>query len=120
MVSYRPIGVTILAVFIIITYSIIFLIGLAWLLGGAAAIPYVGIGGGVAMTIGIVILVFAFLRLSMGFGLLRMRRSAWRSAMMVFCIGLVIDYFITPGQVLLDIIIIVYLLIVKRHFRYGD
>lgn len=120
MVSYRPIGVTILAVFIIITYSVIFLIGLAVLFMGVAAIPYVGVGGGVVMTWGIIILVFAFLRLSMGFGLLRMRRRAWKSAMIVFLIGLFIDLLITPGQVLLDIIIIVYLLIVKRHFRYGD
>jgi hypothetical protein len=58
----------------------------------------------------------------MGFGLLSLRRKAWRSAMLVFCIGLVIDIFISrgQGQVLLDVIIIIYLLIVKRHFRYGD
>jgi hypothetical protein len=56
----------------------------------------------------------------MGFGLLSLRRKAWRSAMLVFCIGLVIDLFISRGQILLDVIIIIYLLIVKRHFRYGD
>jgi hypothetical protein len=40
--------------------------------------------------------------------------------MIVFIIGLGIDLFFATGLVLLDIIIIVYLLIVKRHFRYGD
>ena len=120
MVSYRPIGVTILAAFIIITYSIIFIVGVAVLFWGVSNIPELVISGGVGIIMGIIILIWAFLRLSMGFGLLRMRRRAWKSAMVVFIIGLGIDLFFATGQVLLDVIIIVYLLIVKRHFRYGD
>jgi hypothetical protein len=120
MVSYRPLGVTILAVIIILTYALIFIVGLAVLLWGITAIPYLGFGGVAISLVGVVFLVWAFLRLSMGFGLLSLRRKAWRSAMLVFCIGLVIDLFISRGQILLDVIIIIYLLIVKRHFRYGD
>lgn len=120
MVSYRPIGVTILAVIIILTYSVIFIAGLALLIWGIYTIPYMGMGGVLAGILGIVFLVWAFLRLSMGFGLLSLRRKAWGSAMIVFCFGLVIDLFVAKQQVLIDIIIIIYLLIVKRHFRYGD
>lgn len=118
MVSYRPVGVTILAAIIIITYSIVFLIGLAVLIWGIAVIPHIGVRGGILSILGIVFLIWAFVRLSMGFGLLKLRRKAWKSAMIVFGIGLVIDLFIAPGQLLLDIIIIVYLLIVKKHFIY--
>jgi hypothetical protein len=120
MVSYRPLGVTILAVIIILTYAFIFIVSLAVLFWGITAIPYMGFGGLAISLVGVVFLVWAFLRLSMGFGLLSLRRKAWRSAMLVFCIGLVIDLFISRGQILLDVIIIIYLLIVKRHFRYGD
>jgi hypothetical protein len=122
MVSYRPLGVTILAVIIILTYSVIFIVGLLVLIWGITTIPYIGAGGVAISLVGVVFLVWAFLRLSMGFGLLSLRRKAWRSAMLVFCIGLVIDIFISrgQGQVLMDVIVIIYLLIVKRHFRYGD
>ena len=117
MVSYRPLGVTILAVIIIITYSIIFIAGLVLILG-IYTIPSAVASREISSIIGIIFLIWAFVRLSMGFGLLRLRRKAWRSAIIVFGIGLIIDLFIAPGQVLLDIIIIVYLIIVKKHFTY--
>ena len=120
MVSYRPLGVTILAAFIIVTYSIIFIFGLAILLKGIDSIPYFWVEGGALTIMGLVLLIWAFLRLSMGFDLLRLRRRAWKSAMVVFIIGLGIDLFFATGQALLDVIVIVYLLIVKKHFRYGD
>jgi hypothetical protein len=124
MVSYRPTGVTILAAFIIITYGLIFVLGLAILFIGISEISQVGFAGEFASVVGIFLLIWAFLRLSMGFGLLRMRRRAWRSAMIVFSIGLLIDLGITmfvaavPGQVLLDVIVLVYLLAVRKHFIY--
>jgi hypothetical protein len=119
MVSYRPLGVTILAVFIIITYGIIFVAALAVLLYGFSTLTRVGLEGEVLSFLGFVFLIWALIRLSMGFGLLRMRRKAWRSAMVVFGIGIIIDLVLAlPGQVLLDVIIIIYLLIVKKHFIY--
>lgn len=120
MVSYRPIGVTILAVFIIITYSILFIAGLALLIWGIASIPTIGVLGGAISFLGLVFLIWAFLRLSMGFGLLSLRSKAWRSAFIIFSIGLIIDLMIAREQVILDVIILIYLLIVKKHFRYGD
>ncbi len=119
MVSYRPLGVTVLAVFIIITYSIIFLLGIALLIWGIKAMPVIGIKSLGGSFLGIVFIIWAFLRISTGFGLLGLRKPAWRSAMTIFCIGLVIDFFIAREQVILDAIIIIYLIIVKRHFRYG-
>lgn len=119
MVSYRPTGVTILAIFIIIIYGLIFLAGLFVLLYGISTFTRVGLEGEFASIIGMFFLIWAFLRLSMGFGLLKMRRRAWRSAMIVFGIGLIIDLILAlPGQVLLDVIILVYLLAVKKHFIY--
>ena len=116
MAKYRPLGVTILAVIIILTYSVIFFAALAVVLLGVSNIPRFLLIGGLLTIAGIIFMIWAFLRLSVGFGLLRMKRKAWKSAMIIFGIGLLIDLFIAPGQVLLDIIIIVYLIIVKRHF----
>ena len=117
MVSYRPLGVTILAAIIIITYSVIFIAGLMLLLG-MDTIPTAFASKEISSIIGIIFIIWAFVRLSMGFGLLRLRRKAWKSAMTVFGIGLVIDFFVAKEQILLDIIIIVYLIIVKPHFEY--
>ena len=119
MVSYRPTGVTILAAFIIITYGIIFVAALVVLFYGITTLTRVGLQGEVLSVLGFIFLIWAFLRLSMGFGLLRMRRRAWKSAMVVFGIGIIIDLLLSlPGQVLLDIIVIVYLIAVKKHFIY--
>jgi hypothetical protein len=119
MVSYRPLGVTILAAFIIITYGIIFVAALVVLVYGITTFTRVGLEGEVMSFLGFVFLIWAFLRLSMGFGLLKMRRRAWRSAMIVFTIGLIIDLVLAlSGQVVLDVVIIIYLLIVKKHFTY--
>lgn len=117
MVSYRPLGVTILAAIIIITYSVIFIAGLMLLLG-MDTIPAPIASKEISSIVGIIFIIWAFVRLSMGFGLLRLRKKAWKSAMTVFGIGLVIDFFVAQGQMLLDIIIIVYLIIVKPHFEY--
>ncbi len=68
--------------------------------------------------LGIIFVIWAFLRLSTGFGLLRMRRRAWKSAMVIFILGLLIDFVIAQEQMLLDIIIIVYLILVKSEFTY--
>ena len=119
MVSYRPTGVTILAAFIIITYGIIFVAALVILVYGITTFTRVGLEGEILSFLGFIFLIWAFLRLSMGFGLLKMRRRAWRSAMIVFIIGIIIDLLLAlQGQVILDGIIIVYLLIVKKHFIY--
>jgi hypothetical protein len=119
MVSYRPVGVTILAVFIILIYGVIFLAGLVVLIYGISTLTQVGYTGEFASIVGMFFLIWALLRLSMGFGLLKMRRRAWRSAMIVFGIGLLIDLLLTLyGQALLDVGIIVYLLVVKKHFIY--
>ncbi len=119
MVSYRPTGVTILALFIIITYGIIFVAALVVLLYGISTLSRVGLEGEVLSFLGFIFLIWAFLRLSMGFGLLKMRRRAWRSAMIVFLIGLLIDMVLAlSGQILLDVVIIIYLLAVRKHFIY--
>lgn len=118
MTSVRPIGVTIIAFFIIIVYSVIFIAGLTMFIFGIRSIPYVGAEGVVVGFIGLVFLVWAFLRLSVGFGLLSMQGKAWKSAMLIFGIGLLIDLAYGPNQVLLDIVILLYLLIVKKHFVF--
>jgi len=118
MTSVRPIGVTLIAFFIIIVYSVIFIAGLSMLLFGIRSIPYLGVEGVLVGLTGLVFLVWAFLRLSVGFGLLTMQGKAWKSAMVIFGISLVINLYFGSGQVLLDIIILVYLLIVKRHFVF--
>jgi hypothetical protein len=119
MVSYRPTGVTILAIFIILIYGAIFIAGLVVLIYGISTISRVGYSGEFASIVGMFFLIWALLRLSMGFGLLKMRRRAWRSAMVVFGIGILIDLILRLyGQVGLDVLIIVYLLAVKKHFIY--
>jgi hypothetical protein len=118
MTSVRPLGVTLIAFFIIIVYSLILIVGLSMLIFGIQSVPYIGAEGVLVGFIGLVLLVWAFLRISVGFGLLSMSGKAWKSAMMIFGIGLIIDLVFTPGQVLLDIIVLVYLLIVKRHFVF--
>jgi hypothetical protein len=118
MTSVRPFGVTLIAFFIIIVYSVIFIVGLSMLIFGITSIPYVGAEGVVVGFIGLVFLIWAFLRLSVGFGLLSMKGKAWKSAMVIFGVGLIIDLIFRPNQVILDIIILLYLLLVKRHFVF--
>ena len=80
MTSVRPLGVTIIAFFIIIVYSVIFIAALTMFIFGITSIPYLGAEGAVVGFIGLVFLIWAFLRLSMGFGLLTMDGKAWKSA----------------------------------------
>ena len=118
MSSYRPTGVTILAVFIIFFYSIVFIAGLLVFLFGLSIIPQIGVLGVLVGVAGMAVLIYALLRLSVGFGLLSLKSKAWKSAMIIFGLGLIIDLIFSPEQVVLDVIVLVYLLIVKKHFVY--
>ena len=118
MSSHRPTGVTILAVFIIFVYSILFLVSLLLIIFGISLFSSFKEGAILLGVAGFAVMIYALLRLSVGFGLLSLKSKAWKSAMIIFGLGLIIDLIFSPEQVVLDVIVLVYLLIVKKHFVY--
>jgi len=117
-----PIGVAILGVLTIL--SGLALLGVGGLFVVAAfvvgvGVPYGGIAGALIGVIGAVFLLFGIIAIAAGVGLIRLRSWAWWLAMIVAVITLLGSlpfvgafWFLTAFELL----IVVYLVIVKKHF----
>ena len=113
----RPIGVTILAILIILAGIFFLLISLAALVIGTVFL------GGFGLAIGVVLVILAFLTLAAGLGLLRMRRWAYWLSVIVLVLSIlsqVGSYQIGAGSlwsIAIPALILIYLLAVRKHFR---
>ena len=113
----RPIGVTILAILIILAGLLFLLISIAALVLGTVIL------GGFGLAIGVVLVILAMLTLAAGFGLLAMRPWAWWLAMIVLVLSLLSQigsYQLGGGSlwgIAIPALILVYLIAVRRYFR---
>lgn len=114
----RPIGVSILAILIVLVGAIFLLaaVGLYFLAGFAAfrGLPtFFGLGGAI---LGTVFLVFALIFIGVGLGLWHLRSWAWWLAMIVLVLTIVGSLGDLTGLVI-PLILLIYLFLVRHHFR---
>jgi len=113
----RPIGVTILAILIILAGLFFLLISLAALVLGTVFL------GGFGLALGAVLVILALLTLAAGFGLLGMRPWSWWLSVIVLVLSIlsqVGSYQIGTGSlwgIAIPGLILVYLLAVRKYFR---
>jgi hypothetical protein len=115
----RPIGVTILAILIILAGILFTLVSLFVILIGVVVIPQWGFLG---VAIGVIALILALLLLAAGFGLMGLRPWAWWLAVIVLVLYLATQVTTAlAGSIglytlVLPALILVYLLAVRKHF----
>ena len=114
----RPIGVAILAILIVLVGVIFFLAALGlFLLAGFAAFQglptFFGLTGAV---LGTVFLVLALVFIGVGLGLWHLRIWAWWLAIIVLVFSIVGSLADLTGLVI-PLILLIYLLLVRHHFR---
>jgi len=114
----RPIGVTLLAVLTILLGILIVLVGVLFLV---APLILVGVGlplgfGLAAGVIGAIVLVFGLIWIGVGVGLLHLRGWAWWLAVIVMVLSIV-GSFASPITAVIPGLILIYLIVVRHHFR---
>lgn len=114
-----PIGVIILGVLTILMGIGAFIIGVpVLLLSGFLGLTVGGFSAGLLAIIGFVLFIFGIVAIAAGVGLIRLRGWAWWLAFIAAIlqfIGLVYMYSLVLA--VLWLLILVYLLVVKKHFR---
>ncbi len=115
----RPFGVTILGLYIIVFAMLALLISLNHLQGWDIYTPDGSISGMSSLALGIIYLFIGLSRLGVGIGVLNLKRAAWKGAFIIISIGIFFDliYGYTFG-VILGVIALLYLMMMKNHFRY--
>ena len=114
----RPIGVTLLAVLTILLGILIVLVGLLFII---APLILVGVGlplafGLATSVIGAIVFVLGLIWIGVGVGLLHLRGWAWWLAVIVMVLSIV-GSFSSPITAVIPALILVYLIVVRRHFR---
>jgi hypothetical protein len=114
----RPIGVTLLAVLTILLGIVIVLVGLLFIV---APLLLVGVGlplafGLAGSVIGAIVFVFGLIWIGVGDGLLHLRSWAWWLAVVVMALSIV-GSIASPITAVIPALILVYLIVVRRHFR---
>lgn len=114
----RPIGVAILAILTIVVGVLIFIAGLLLLVASSLLLGFgmpfsFGLAGGFVG--GIVVLV-GLLWIGAGFGLWHLRGWAWWLAVIVMLLS-ILSNLATPALAILPVLILVYLVLVRHHFR---
>jgi|SRR3990170_323545 len=122
MPPQRPIGVAILAVLTVLGGIGTLGLGLLLVLGGAVAGSVGGFFGALGIFIivlGAIVALFGVLGILAGIGLWRMRPWAWWLAFIVGILQVLAAFATYPESTVtlaLWIVIVVYLLVVKKHF----
>lgn len=116
--SRLPIGVAILGVLTILIGIFILVAGVVLL---AAPLFLTGLGfplvfGLTAGVVGLVVLVIGLLWVGTGVGLIRLRSWAWWLAVIVMVLS-ILTSFASPAFAIVPILILVYLIVVRHHFR---
>ncbi len=114
----RPIGVTLLAVLTILLGILIVLAGVLFLV---APLILVGVGlplafGLAAGVIGAIVLALGLVWIGVGVGLLHLRGWAWWLAVIVMVLS-ILGSIGSPITAVIPALILVYLIVVRRHFR---
>ncbi|HLQ41996.1 MAG TPA: hypothetical protein VK189_03990 [Thermoplasmata archaeon] len=114
----RPIGVTLLAVLTILLGILIVLAGLLFIV---APLILVGVGlppgfGLAASVIGAIVFVFGLIWIGVGVGLLHLRSWAWWLAVIVMALSIA-GSISSPITAVIPALILIYLIVVRRHFR---
>ena len=110
----RPLGVIILG--IIITLSTFVYIYLALYIFNVGLV-FRGIFV-ITAIVALIILILGIMRFFVGIGLLKMKRKAWRSALFIIIIGMILDIFQKQGgSFVFNFFLLIYLFLVKKHFR---
>jgi len=114
----RPIGVTLLALLTILFGILIVLVGVLFLVAplilvGVGLPPAFGLAAGV---LGAIIFVFGLIWIGVGVGLLHRRGWAWWLAVIVMVLSIV-GSIASPITAIIPGLILVYLIVVRRHFR---
>lgn len=115
----RPIGVAILAILVVLIGVLLLIIGIAAfaftlvLLPAAPLPPLLPVLAG---ALGVIFLIFGLIWIGVGLGLWHLRRWAWWLAVIVMFLS-VIGFLASPASVILPLIILIYLVLVRQHFR---
>ena len=113
----RPIGVAILAILVTLggVVLLILAIGILALSGlvGLGGLPTFGMVGALA---GGIVLIFALVWIGVGLGLWHLRSWAWWHAVIVMVLSIV-SSLATPATAVIPALILVYLILVRNHFR---
>lgn len=114
----RPIGVAILAILVILVGALFLLgaLGLLLLAGFAAIRGLPTFFGLTGAFLGVVLLIFAFIFIGVGLGLWRLRSWAWWLAIIVLVLD-IIGSLADPVGLVIPLILLIYLVLVRQHFR---
>ena len=114
----RPIGVAILAILIIVVGAL-FLLGAVALFALAGLTAIQGLPAFFGLTgayLGIILLVLALIFIGVGLGLWHLRPWAWWLAIIVLVISIV-GSLGDPLGLIIPLILLIYLVLVRQHFR---
>ena len=114
----RPIGVTILAVLTILGGVLLLLLGIV-VIAFSSLLVGVGLPLGFGLTgsiLGALVLIFGIVWIAVGSGLLNLRSWAWWLAIIVMVLS-VVGSITVPVAAILPGLILVYLILVRHHFR---
>jgi len=114
----RPIGVTILAVLTILGGVLLLLLGIV-VIAFSSLLVGVGLPLGFGLSgsiLGAIVLIFGIIWIAVGSGLLNLRSWAWWLAIIVMVLS-IIGSITAPIAAILPGLILVYLILVRQHFR---
>lgn len=113
----RPIGVTILAILVVLVGVLILIAAIAvFLLSGFLALTGLPTFGLAVTVIGVLVLILALIWIGVGMGLWHLRSWAWWLALIVMLFTIV-GSIASPPLAVVPILIFVYLILVRHHFR---
>ena len=113
----RPIGVSILAILVVLGGVLFLLSGIAILLFSAAfALGGLGIFGLAGSILGGIVFIFGLIWIAVGLGLWNLRGWAWWLAVIVMVLT-ILGGISAPAVIVVPLIILIYLVLVRNHFR---
>ncbi len=114
---HRPIGVAILAILVILGGVLFLLLGIGILVlsgvAGLGGFPLFGFAGAI---LGGVLIVFGLIWIGVGLGLWHLRGWAWWLAVIVMILS-ILGSFASPAGAVVPVLILVYLILVRKHFQ---
>ncbi len=113
----RPLGVAILAILVVLVGVILLFGAIALFLLSTsfafAGLPTFGLAGSI---LALILLIFALLWIGVGLGLWHLRSWAWWLAVIVMILSILGGIAALPS-IVIPLIILIYLLLVRDHFR---
>jgi len=118
----RPIGVSILAILIILFGVLVLIAGILFLIGSAflASLPGFGIPAGMVFLTGAIFTVFGIILIVAGLGLWNLRMWAWVLSILALVAILVLPFLTQAYNIctlLVAVVLLVYLLLIRREFH---